>query len=116
MTYKEALFKAIDGWNSDPIEDEWLFEKFREDFVRVMSPPDAFSSISITIDCLLSEFDESTAIEILQTIIVLADRSDTTECPSKLIEKRSCLEEKFSVFGDYAKSKLRELFRHYRLQ
>lgn len=113
MTYQEALLKAVDEWSTDPIEDEWLFEKFREEFVSVMSPSEAFESIPVTLDLLFREVDESTSTEILQTIIALARRSNTTECPARLVEQCDALQEKFSVFGDYARSKQKELFQYY---
>lgn len=114
MLYRDALIEAIDYWNSDPIEDEWFFEKFRDDFIGNMSPSEAFSSINETISFLLREEDESTACEILQTIINLAEKSQTTEVPSALIENKNLIESQFDARGEYSKSKLGELFRYYR--
>ena len=114
MLYRDALIEAIDYWNSDPIEDEWFFEKFRDDFIGNMSPSEAFSSINETISFLLKEEDESTACEILQTIINLAEKSQTTEVPSALIENKNLIESQFDARGEYSKFKLGELFRYYR--
>lgn len=115
MNYRENLLRVIDGWNSAPIADEWLFEKFRENVVGFMSPSSAFDAINETIDILLHEPDESTATEILQTLIGLARQSETTEVPSMLLTNKVEIEAKFAFAGDYAKSKLQELFRHYRM-
>lgn len=115
MLYRDALIQAIERWNSDPIEDEWLFEKFRDETVGCMSSVEAFGAIGETIEFLLREADESTACEILQTIINLAEKSETTEVPSKLIESKAEIEDRFVYMGDYARSKLQELFRYYRL-
>jgi hypothetical protein len=115
MTYYDALLRAIDGWNENPITDEWLFAQFREEFVSTMSTLEAFESIGETVDLLLRQTDESTATEILQTIIALARQSDTTEIPPKLLAQKAALMDQFVNFGDYAKNKLQELFKYYRL-
>ena len=114
MRYRDALIQAIEHWKSDPIEDEWFFESFRDVFIGKMSPPEAFSFINETVVFLIKEEDESTACEILQTIINLAVKSQTTEVPSILKENRKIIESQFYSRGDYSKSKLRELFRYYR--
>lgn len=116
MKFREALLNTVDGWNADPIVDEWLFETFREKFVDVMSAAEAFELIDETIEILRLQSDESTATEVLQTAIGLARRSETTQVPNALLTQKIALEGQFSNFGDYAKSKLLELFRYYRLQ
>lgn len=115
MRYRDALLLAINKWNKNPIEDEWLFETFRQEMISRMSPVEAFDSINETIDILLQEADESTAIEILQTVIGLAQRSETTEIPDIVLVKKVEIQLKFEEFGDYAKNKLVEFFRYYRL-
>lgn len=115
MEYRKALLQAIEGWNAEPIEDEWLFEKFREQTVGLMSASEAFGAIDETVDLLLREEDESTATEILQTIIGLALQSQTTELPKSLLENKSEIQNRFSKFGGYAKNKLLELYRYYRI-
>lgn len=115
MEYRDALSAAVEAWNMDPILDEWSFERFREEFVGNMSASEAFDSINETIDFLLEESDESTATEILQTIIGLARRSETTEVPSGLLSRKDLIEKQFIPFGTYAKNKLKELIQYYRL-
>lgn len=115
MGYREALLRAIEEWKADPILDEWSFEKFRENIIASMSAVEAFDAISETVGVLLDEVDESTATEIVQTILGLARQSETTEIPSALLINQVKLQDKFSFFGGYAQDKLRELFRHYRI-
>lgn len=115
MTFNDQLLLTIEGWNKDPIEDEWLFEKFRDQFVNRMSTVEAFEAIGEAVDVLLRQSDESTAIELVQTLIALARQSDTSEIPSKLLAQKPTIASQFSTFGDYAKSKLQELFQHYRI-
>ena len=64
---------------------------------------------------LVQERDESTACEILQTILNLAAKAETTELPSGLNGEIAKIDDKFSIFGEYAKSKLLELKKYYRL-
>jgi hypothetical protein len=115
MTFNDQLLLTIDGWNKDPIEDEWLFEKFREQFVNQMSTAEAFEAIGDTVAVLLRQSDESTATEVLQTLIALARQSETTEIPSKLFSQKSAIAGQFSTFGEYARNNLQELFHHYRM-
>ena len=115
MAFRDQLIIAIGRWNKNPIEDEWLFENFREQFVNQMSTVEAFEAIEETVDVLLQQSDASTATEVLQTIIALARQSDTSEIPPKILMQRAAIESLFSTFGEYAKSKLQELFRYYRL-
>lgn len=115
MTFHAQFLLAIDGWEKDPIEDQWLFEKFRDQIVNLMPAAEAFEAIGEAIDVLLLQSDELTAIEVAQTLNALARQSDTTEIPSKLLAQKPAIVSRFSIFGDYAKSKLQELFQHYRL-
>ncbi|MFO7603165.1 MAG: hypothetical protein R6X06_05035 [Gammaproteobacteria bacterium] len=113
--YREALARAVEEWKKDPIEDEWLFERFRGEQVGCMSPEEAFRAIPETLRFLLMESDESTETEILQTLIDLARKSDTTEVPRELADNKEQIEKRFLSRGDYARAKLRELFGYYRM-
>ena len=115
MTFNDQLLQAIGEWSKDPIEDELVFVKFREQIVNRMSTVDAFEAIGETVDVLLCQTDESNAIEVVQTLITLARQSDTTEIPSKLLSQKIVIESQFSKFGGYAKNKIQELFNYYRL-
>ena len=115
MTYENDLQLAISAWRQDPIEDEWIFEKFRSDVVGGLSSADAFDAIDLTVDTLLREHDESTAIELLQTLICLARRSETTEMPTSVTGRWAELVGLVSSSGEYAKLKLKELAAHYRM-
>jgi rhamnose utilization protein RhaD (predicted bifunctional aldolase and dehydrogenase) len=115
MNFNDQLLNAISDWSKDPIEDEWLFENFRERFVNRMSTVEAFEAIGATVDVLLGQSDESNAIEVAQTLIALARRSNTTEIPARLLEQKMAIVSHFSKFGDYAKNKQQEIFDYYRL-
>lgn len=113
MTFQNALLQAIN--DKSPIRDEWFFAKFREQFIDTMSPSVAFEAIGQTVDVLLLQSDESNATEVVEMLIALARHSDTTQIPSKLSAEKNAIVNQFSTFGDYAKNKLQELFRYYRL-
>jgi hypothetical protein len=115
MTFIENLLVAVNSWNKNPIEDEWLFEKFREQYINQMLTSEAFGAIDEAVDILLLQSDESTSTEVLQTIISLARHSGTTEIPFNLHAKITIIAINFEPFGDYAKNKLKELFEYYRL-
>ncbi len=115
MTFNDQLLHTIGEWSKNPIVDEWLFAKFRDQFVNRMSTVEAFEAIGETVDVLLSQTDEFNAIEVVQTLIGLARQSDTTEIPSKLLSQKIVIESQFSKFGSYAKNKIQELFHYYRL-
>jgi hypothetical protein len=115
MTYDDALIDAVREWKKNPIDDEWAFESFRQRHVETLSSEEAFRAIDRTLTILVREPDESTSTELLQTVIALARKSDTTEVPRNLKEHRATLQTKFDHYGNYAKNKLEELFRFYRL-
>lgn len=80
-----------------------------------MLVPEAFESIDEMVKLLLQEEDESTATEILQTIIELAKLSETTEVSESLRKERNPISRKFGDFGEYANVKLQELLQYYRM-
>lgn len=115
MTYHEELMRAIAEWSNKPIQDEWSFASFRERVIGCMSADEAFQAIGVTVAELLNQTDESNAIEVLQTVIDLARRSDTTEVHPELIKLLPNISKVFGQYGEYAKSKHRELLRFYRI-
>ncbi|MFC1587493.1 hypothetical protein ACFL54_04200 [Planctomycetota bacterium] len=114
MGYLEKLKSFIIEWNKDPIEDEWLFPTFLDDVVGPMTPEEAFSNIGITVNVLIEQSDESTALAVLQTILRLARQSNTTEIPQELFEAKDVIAVQFQQYDDYAKKKYDELLHFYR--
>jgi hypothetical protein len=116
MSYQEQLLKTIRKWKKDPIEDEWLFDKFRREFIGLMSSESAYQAIGETVEVLLEEKDPSRVTELVQSLFALALQSATTEVPNALLQRRSDVELLAATAGGYAEQKLRELFNYYRLQ
>lgn len=115
MRFSDDLLETINRWQQYPVIDEWLFENFRENLVNTMSSGEAFECINEAIELLLVQEDESTIIEVLQTIIGLARQSDTTEIPTGLLLNKRKLKDMIFDCNEYARDKLSELFRYYRI-
>ena len=115
MNLQQQLDSAIAKWNSGEVDDEWLFQRIREDRVGQMPPEEAWAQIGETVSKLLNEENESTATELIETAIALARQSMTTEIPKEIASSRDRLEKQFSNYGDYASEQLRQLFRYYRI-
>jgi hypothetical protein len=114
LDYSETLRETIKIWNKYPIDDEWLFSDFRE-YINTLNQEEAFRSIEVTIQELILSWDQSTNIELLQTIINLSHRANTTEIPTSLRENMKMLEQNFSNQSPYEKEKFCELLRYYRI-
>jgi hypothetical protein len=114
-SYESELDRVVEEWQKETISDEWLFAQFRESYISTMEPNQAFDALNATIEHLLDVHDEGTFIELAQTVVDLAKRSETTEIPSLLTKNKTELERKIQSYGNYAKDKIAELFHHYRL-
>jgi hypothetical protein len=115
MNFQQQLDSVIAKWNSGEVDDEWLFQRIREDQVGQMTPEEAWAQIDETVSKLLNEENESTVTELIETTIALAKQSMTTEIPKKIASSRDQLEKQFSSYGDYAAEQLRHLFKYYRI-
>lgn len=115
MSFQQYLDAAIAAWNSGEADDEWLFQRIREDQIGQMTSEEAWAQIDETVSKLLGEVNESTATELVETCIALAKKSMTTELPNVIASSRDQLAKQFSNYGDYAVEQLRQLFRYYRI-
>jgi hypothetical protein len=115
MRFQEQLDSAIARWNSGDVDDEWLFQRLREDEIGQMAPEEAWVQIGESVTKLLNEENETTATELVETIMALAMQSKTTEVPKELASSSDRLMKQFATHGEYAKDQLRRLFRHYRI-
>lgn len=116
MDFLKSLKNTVSEWTNGNNTDEWLLADFIKDVIGSMTPEEAFDNIGKTSDFLISQPDESSSIAILEIILALASRSDTSEMPHELHEKLNSISERFQNFGDYAKLQLDELFRYYRIK
>jgi hypothetical protein len=115
MKFQEQLNSAIARWNSGDVDDEWLFQRLRDEQIGQMKPEEAWAQIGEGVTKLLNEENESTAIELIETILALAKQSKTTEVPKELALLGDHLKKQFSRSGEYAREQLRQLFRYYRI-
>jgi len=110
--YNKKLKVTLENWLIS--DDEWLFQKFRDEIIVSLAPEEAFENIGLTVEYLLKN-DEANSIELIETLISLAKISKTTEIPNAIFDNKESLEIHVLNFCDYAKSKLKELFSHYRI-
>lgn len=115
MDFQEKLDAVVTIWQSGEVDDEWVFQSLREDAVANLSPPEAFSEIATTLAKLRQYSGESVATEIVETVLALAKQAQTTEVPEELERGQENLRAQFSDYGEYANSKLEEVFAYYRL-
>jgi hypothetical protein len=115
MSFTDQLDTAIQYWESGDVVDEWMFQKLRDEVVGNMRSDEAFESIEFAVLRLLEHQGEFVANEILETVLSLARRSQTTEIPPALAAAQCELTDQFGRYGEYSKTRLRELFRYYRM-
>ena len=84
MRFQEQLDSAIARWNSGDVDDEWLFQRLREDEIGRMAPEEAWVQIGESVTKLLNEENETTATELVETIIALRCRVRRKRCQRKL--------------------------------
>ncbi|MBA4388960.1 MAG: hypothetical protein C0404_13345 [Verrucomicrobia bacterium] len=115
MSFVNELTAVIAEWKKDPIEDECVFQRFRSQAIPQLSAPDAFELMNQVLRLLVDEKDDSTALELLQTVLTMARHSQTTELPSVLGDNIDVLRSRFTAMGDYERQKMGELLRYYRV-
>ena len=113
--YLNKLNETLHIWLNGQDVDEWLFESFRDSNVKKLDTVEAYLLIDDTVEVLLNQGDESASIEVLETILCLAKTSCTTEPPRSVVSRKNELDRHFSILCDYAKNKLLELYRYYRI-
>lgn len=115
MTFQDRLNEIIATWETGKVEDEWAFQKLRDDFVGAMRNDVAHAEVCETVRKLSVSSCESTATEIIETLLALAKQSDTTEVPAALLSCKTQLQDQFLNYGPYARRKLDDWFRYYRI-
>jgi hypothetical protein len=111
---KKNLLIIIEQWKEN-ITDEWLFEEYRQSLF-ILSDEEAFSYINDVIDIILYEDDESTLVELIQTIYTLSNISNTTELPINLKKNYIKIYQIINIYSDHTKNKLKDLYDFYRLK
>ena len=115
MDFQQQLDAVISIWNSGEANDEWLFQRIREEQVGQMSSAEAWSQIGETLSKLHNQQNECTATEIIKTVMALAAMSMTTEVPQEVIISQGHLRQQFVGYGIYAREQLENMFRYYRI-
>src|SRR5574344_2170053 len=107
---------AIDSWKQSDKSDEWYFSNLRDDILSKCDCESAFSGINELMPLLLNEPDDFLYSEIIEIIISLARKSQTTEIPSELSRNFRTIKERLKSQGDNAMSKLDDLASYYQIE
>jgi hypothetical protein len=106
---------AIGAWESSAQKDEWHFENLRQALTGGISPHEAFKGIDEVFPLIFENFDDYIISEIIQILISLAIKSDTTQMPPMLHQKWQDVVELSVLKGGYLSDRIGELSRHYRI-
>lgn len=106
---------AIDWWKQSDKSDEWYFSNLRNELLSNCDSESAFNGINELMPVLLDTSDDFLYIEIIEIVVALARKSQTTEIPIKLKENFGMIARRLNSQGDYAISKLEELALYYRI-
>ena len=94
--------------------DEWVYSNFEESLLEGLDSASAFEMLLEVADFLLLQEDGYLRLQLLNIIISLARKSNTTEMPAGFLEKIVVFEKLF-VEDDYERSRINELKRIYRI-
>jgi len=115
MSFLSDLYTVMLEWKKNPIKDEWVFDRFRSESIPQLSTPEAFDLMTQVLRLLIDEIDDSTALELLQTLLTMARHTQTTEMPPDFAQNMELLKSRFTGMGDYEREKVSELLRYYRI-
>lgn len=74
----------LNNWKTELQKDEWFFSNFRENFINKITDEEAFLAISQLCE-IINQGDDSYFIsELLEILLALARKSNTTELPNGL--------------------------------
>ena len=112
MNVASRVIDAITQWGKTEVKDEWFFSNFRDSLLSSVDSEGAFLGIDEIVSILLAENDSDILIEIIEILITLARKSETTEMPPILDENWGTIIRKVTSLGDYAISRIDELAKY----
>lgn len=114
MNLNEQYSNYTKDWEKRINEDEGYFVKFTSKIIDNIQGQSAFEMIDEAVELVLDQSDEFLCLEAFELILLpLVVASNTTQIPVGLETNWNRLNEHVAAFGDYHKSKLRELHRWY---
>jgi hypothetical protein len=116
MDFINELRHTITTWLGGKNTDEWLFVKFRASSVEPLEASEAFSLVNDVVPLLLLKENADAWIEIFETILSLARKSNTTEIPRVLQKELENIKARTMSLGPYEHSKFEELKSYYRIK
>ena len=115
MNIDDKLRAAIIDWSSN-VKDEWYLEYFIEDNIRQTAESEAFSQLNGVIELLVNGQNDNHVDEIIQVILALARKSNTTEIPGKLHQLFDYMAVTFSNLDPYNQNQINEILKFYRIK
>lgn len=76
--------KKLNNWKTEIQKDEWFFSNFRDSLINNITNEEAFFDISQLCEIINQNDDTYFISELLETLLVLARKSNTTELPNGL--------------------------------
>ncbi len=74
----------LNNWRTEIQKDEWFFSNFRESLINKITDKEAFLSISQLCEIINQSEDSYFISELLEILLALARKSNTTELPDGL--------------------------------
>lgn len=94
--------------------DEWFFERIRQALDKELTSGEAFDMVGRVAQMMLTDEYREAWQELLNTLLFLATKSETTEIPKELSGIWGTLKARAHEEGPYAVSQFDELRRYYR--
>jgi predicted nucleic acid-binding protein len=106
---------AIENWSRSEMQDEWYFTSFREGLINNMDEQEAYVGIDEIIPLLLDVKNDYVFSEVIEIMMELVRKSNTTEIPPRLRSNWRLISNTAKTHGGYAVSRFDELEQFYRI-
>ncbi len=96
MKYENMLQNLKNQYDNNLNLDEWFFSNFRDTFLREINQNELFPAINYITKNIISENDDTYVIELLNLLLDLVRKANTTEIPEEIKNNLLSLDMKFS--------------------
>jgi hypothetical protein len=108
---------AINNWQQEILEDEWYFSNLRQILDKNISDGrESYQSIEPVFDILINETNSFLRAELLEIILLLVRKSQTTEQPRRLTKLVNKLRSQSIEMGEDLEQQIASIARHYRIE
>lgn len=107
--------RFTDYSNKYDISEELFFDRFEKKILSELDSEGAFKLIPDVVSYIIDIEDKYIGFKMLELLIALAKKTNSTEAPRGLLANFDRVERYFSDEDEYEKSKVEELRRWYRI-